>query len=81
MISIAKCESQFQQYDYAGRPLYNKNGTSAVGVMQIMYSVHGTKAKELGMDIRSLTGNLAYARHLYNQAGTSPWRASRSCWR
>lgn len=81
MISIAKCESRFRQYDHAGRPLYNEDGTTAVGVMQIMYSVHGTKARELGMDIRTLKGNLAYARYLYKHAGTSPWSASRGCWR
>jgi hypothetical protein len=80
MIRIARCESNFQQYSASGKPLYNEGGTSAIGVMQIMYSVHGSTAKDLGYNLKTLKGNLAYARHLYRNEGTRPWNASRSCW-
>ena len=80
LIQIAKCESRFRQYDENGNLLYNEQGSSAVGVMQIMSSIHSDDARRLGFDIRTLEGNLGYARHLYEHQGTSPWNASAYCW-
>jgi soluble lytic murein transglycosylase-like protein len=80
MIQIAKCESRFRQYDENGNALPNADGSGAVGVMQIMSSVHKGAATKLGHDIFTLDGNLAYARHLYQNEGTRPWNASKSCW-
>lgn len=80
LVAIAKCESEFTHYDTAGNVLMNKEGSSATGVMQIMASVHQKEAEKLGWSIRDLHGNMAYARHLYEQSGTKPWEASRYCW-
>lgn len=80
LIKIARCESRFRQYNTDGSPLYNERGSSAVGVMQIMSSVHNKSARSLGYDITTTEGNLAYARHLYEKEGTQPWQASAGCW-
>ena len=52
MAEIARCESRFRQYDSAGRVLRNEQGSSAMGVFQIMASIHAASAKKnLGFDI------------------------------
>ena len=83
MAEIAKCESQFRQFNKNGQVLQNP-GSTAVGVFQIMGSIHAELADEkLGLDIYSLQGNAAYARYLYDKQGTKPWEAdpaSKKCW-
>jgi hypothetical protein len=37
--------------------------------------VHTEVARQLGHDLETIDGNLAYARYLYSQSGTAPWRA------
>lgn len=81
LIAIAACESNFRQHNSNGKPLYNAGGSSAIGVMQIMSSVHRKSANQLGLDITTTEGNLMYARHLYEEEGTRPWNASRHCWK
>lgn len=73
MIEIAKCESKFRQFTDAGKVLRGGSGGMMVGVFQFFESVHATAAKKLGFDLLTVEGNLAYARHLYTQAGTAPW--------
>ena len=80
LVEVARCESHFRQYDATGVVLKNNQGSSALGVMQIMASYHEQAAKELGWSIRDLEGNLAYARWLYEREGLRPWEASRYCW-
>lgn len=80
MIKIAGCESHFKQFDKTGSVVQNPNST-AVGVFQIMSSIHATAADEnLGLDIYSLQGNAAYAKYLYEKQGTTPWNSSKGCW-
>lgn len=79
MIEIAQCESRMRQFDSKGSILKNPN-SSAIGLMQIMSSVHSDTADKLGIDIYTIQGNLAYARHLYDEQGVAPWNASKSCW-
>lgn len=79
LVSIARCESGFRQFDENGRILKNPN-SSATGVMQIMSSVHRHAASRLNYDINTLAGNLGYAKHLYKTEGTRPWNPSRHCW-
>ncbi len=79
MIQIAKCESTFRQLDNQGNVIKNKN-SSATGVLQIMASIHTPDAEELGLDIKTLEGNAAFARDLYERQGTKPWNASKACW-
>jgi len=79
LVKIAKCESRFRQFDEKGKPLRNP-GSSATGVMQIMYSVHRKSARKLGLNINTTEGNIEYAHYLYKNEGTRPWNASRHCW-
>jgi len=80
LIEIAECESTFRHWDpYTGEPLSNPN-SSATGAMQLMASYHREPASNLGWDIDTLEGNLAYAEYLYDTEGVTPWDASRKCW-
>jgi hypothetical protein len=79
LADIAQCESQMHQFDKNGNVIRNP-GSSAVGIMQIMSSIHDPVADKLGLDIYTIQGNLAYARYLYDHKGTLPWDASKSCW-
>lgn len=80
MIAIAQCESRFTQLDKDGTVVKNPH-SSAVGVFQIMASIHATSADDnLGLNIYTLQGNAAYARYLYENQGTAPWNDSKSCW-
>ena len=79
LIEIARCESHMRQFDKDGNVLKNKT-SSAIGIMQIMSSIHDDYADKLGIDIFTMQGNLAYAKHLYEQKGTAPWNASKACW-
>jgi hypothetical protein len=83
MIEIAKCESRFRQFTKDGQVLKNGEGSSAVGIFQIMSSIHDSYADKLGLDIYTMQGNAAYARYLYSTQGTKPWEAdlkSEKCW-
>lgn len=80
MIEIARCESKFRQYSDSGNPLYGGYGARMVGVFQIYENIHGSFAKEKGMDIQTLEGNLAYGKYLYDREGTQPWMSSFPCW-
>ncbi len=79
MYAIAGCESQYRQYDSNGSILRNTQ-SSAVGIFQIMDSIHSKTAAQLGIDIYTMQGNAAYAKYLYSQEGTDPWYASKACW-
>jgi hypothetical protein len=80
MIDIASCESHFRQFDKHGNVLKNSAGSSAVGIFQIMSSIHAKDAKNMGYDITTIDGNLGYAKYLYEAKGTAPWNASKACW-
>lgn len=80
LVEIARCESHFRHYNpETGEVLKNPN-SSALGVMQVMESYHAEPARNLGLDIRDLEGNLYYAKSLYETQGTTPWESSQNCW-
>jgi len=77
---IAYCESKFTHYEKNGDVLRGKITPKDVGVMQINEYYHGKTAEELGINLHSIEGNLAYAEWLYEREGTTPWNASKHCW-
>ncbi len=80
LAEVASCESHFRQFGKDGKVIKNAN-SSAVGLFQIMSSIHASLADEnLGLDIYSLQGNAAYGRYLYEHQGLKPWEASKACW-
>lgn len=80
MIEIARCESKFRQYTDSGAVLRGGSGGGMVGVFQFFESIHSAAAKKLSLDLTTLEGNLAYARHLYATEGTIPWNSAKNCW-
>jgi len=77
---VSKCESQYRQFDVSGQILRGRVNGADVGLMQINEKYHATKAQALGLDLETIDGNLAYAKHLYEAEGTTPWGASSKCW-
>jgi hypothetical protein len=82
LAEIARCESEFRQTDKNGKVLRGIKDPRDVGVMQVNEYYHGKQAIELGYDIYTLQGNVAYARYLYEERGEGarPWMASSACW-
>lgn len=80
MVGIARCESKFRQYTDTGNPLYGGYEGKMVGIFQIYDDIHSDFAKQMGMDISTVNGNMAYAKYLYEREGTQPWLSSMPCW-
>lgn len=81
LVDIARCESQFRQFDENGNVLLGKVNKGDLGLMQINKYYHAEKAKSLGLDLRTVEGNMAYAKYLYNREGVEPWMSSSACWK
>jgi predicted metal-binding protein len=91
MLSIIKCESGFKQFDTRGEVLKNKEGSSAVGIAQIIASKHpdqkvldqynkrnNTDLTVNDFDITTLKGNVGYALVLYKVRGTRDWECAKN---
>lgn len=83
MIAIASCESEFRQYKEDGQLLVNPSPKStASGVYQILYTTHKKSwSKSPETNITTLDGNLEFARKMYEESGTAPWKGSQDCWK
>lgn len=90
MIPIIECESHFRHFDEDGTVLKNQQGSSAIGIAQILSSVHPdqqviskynrrnlTNFTVGDFDISSLSGNISYALVLYKTRGTRDWECSK----
>lgn len=80
LAEIAKCESNFRQYDASGAILKGTVDPDDIGIMQINKYYNGDNAEKLGYDIYTIDGNLAYAKVLYEKYGDAPWSSSEKCW-
>ena len=80
MAEVARCESTFHQYGKNGKALHAGTNNGMIGLFQIHARIHRLEALSLGLDINTPEGNVAYARHLYEQEGMEPWYSSRACW-
>ncbi len=80
MIAVAKCESGIRQYEKDGKVLRGRIDNRDVGLFQISEKYHAETAKDMGIDIYSVEGNIKYAKHLYEKNGLRDWSASRPCW-
>lgn len=81
LAEISRCESHFRQFDSEGNVLRGTVNKSDVGLMQINEYYHQDKADELELDLKTIEGNLAYAKYLYDKQGVTPWKASSKCWK
>lgn len=80
LVDIARCESKFRQLDKNGDVLRGEVNKSDVGLMQINEYYHADRAKKLGLDLKTIEGNMAYAKYLYDREGGQPWISSSRCW-
>lgn len=80
MSAISKCESHYRQYSTDGSVYRGRVNNKDVGVMQINEYYHAEAAKKLGFNLHTVSGNVAYARYLYEKEGTQPWASSAPCW-
>ncbi len=78
MLKIAECESGSQQFNGDGSVVTNAK-TKDYGLFQIHYT-HLLEAKQMGFDVMTPQGNIAYALYLYKKNGTRDWNASKWCW-
>jgi len=81
LVDIARCESRFRQLDKNGNILRGTINKGDLGLMQINEYYHADKAKELGLDLKTVEGNMAYAKYLYDREGAQPWISSSKCWK
>lgn len=77
---VAFCESRYRQFDANGEVLRGVVNPKDVGVMQINEDYHLIDSQKLGLNIHTLEGNLAFAKHLYEKQGVAPWVHSSKCW-
>jgi len=80
LAEIARCESTFRQVGKDGKVLRGEANKSDLGLLQVNEYYHGEKATDLGFDLSTVNGNLAYGKYLYDKEGTKPWSASEKCW-
>ncbi|MGH7240435.1 MAG: hypothetical protein ACREHG_10305 [Candidatus Saccharimonadales bacterium] len=79
LVSIAQCESHLQQFHTDGTLILNTQGSGAMGVFQEL-PFHKKVAANMGWDITTAEGNIAYGIWLYQKYGSAPWDASKGCW-
>lgn len=80
MVKVASCESGLRQFNSDGSVLSGRVNPLDKGIFQINEHYHLESSIKLGLDVHTIDGNIAYARHLYNTAGTTPWYLSEPCW-
>ncbi len=77
---VAFCESSLRHFEKDGSVRRGKQNRYDVGVMQINELYHAKEAKTLGIDLETIDGNVAFARHLFEREGSRPWNSSSPCW-
>lgn len=78
---IAFCESSMRQFDTkTGEVVRGIRNPSDIGLFQINEKYHLTRSRELGFDIHTTEGNIAYALYLLKQEGSRHWNWSKPCW-
>tara|TARA_B100001989_G_C24536339_1_gene464633 strand:- start:359 stop:862 length:504 start_codon:yes stop_codon:yes gene_type:complete len=90
LIPIIGCESGFRHFGSDGSVLKNQQGSSAIGVAQIMSSLHPdpqilkrynrrnrTRFSVEDFDINTFVGNIRYALVLYEIRGVRDWECAK----
>ena len=80
LAEIAKCETHFRHLGEDGEVIQGEVNKGDIGVMQINTFYHADEALKLGIDLKTLRGNLTFAKWLYEKKGTAPWQSSAGCW-
>lgn len=90
LLPIINCESGFKHFEKDGSVLKNKEGSSAIGIAQILASKHpdpkvldrynkrnNTDFTVADFDITTVQGNIGYALVLYQVRGTRDWECAK----
>lgn len=84
---ICACESSYEGTKYGeprqyenGRVLRGYRSPEDIGMCQISLTWHGDRARNLGADVFTPEGNIAYSNYLYEIQGSTPWYKSEFCW-
>lgn len=79
---ICTCESGLEQYAKGSTTtvLRGRENPKDAGICQINEFYHKEKAVALGYDIHTTSGNVGYAKYLYDTQGDKPWVWSQACW-
>jgi hypothetical protein len=80
MQRIAQCESRDRHFTRLGKVLRGHRNPQDMGRFQINTVVWGKQAEVLGYDLRTPEGNTQMARYIFENYGSTPWRASAKCW-
>ena len=87
MLEIARCESGFRQFDEHGNVLQGEIDPRDTGVYQFNTHWHEATSKALGYNLRTLEGNVLYAKRVaLKKKGrrvvveTVLWNNSSDCW-
>ena len=78
--NIARCESDFKQFNKDGTVKRGKINPHDVGTFQINEDYHLEESRRQKLDIYKEDGNIEYAMMLMKKEGTRPWSWSASCW-
>lgn len=81
LAEVARCESTFRHILSNGKTLRGEVNPDDVGVMQINEEYHAKTATRMGLDLKKIDDNLAYAKYLYQKEGLKPWMSSSKCWK
>lgn len=71
MLHVANCESAGLVHwlpDGTLRP-HDANESSARGVLQILFQLHGPDIQRMGLDMRNIDDYMQFARHLFDTQG------------
>lgn len=59
----------------------NSDGSDDVGACQINVKYWGLEAMQMDLNLTEEKDNRAMAKYIYENYGTDPWNASKSCWK
>ena len=80
MLAIAFCESSLNPRAVNENIKDGKVWSRDYNLFQINDYYHEESAKKMGLDIKTVSGNIKYARHLYDRNHLVDWSASKGCW-
>lgn len=78
---IAKCESPTGHFKNGQVALYGNKDTSVdIGKYMINSRIWSAKATSMGLNLMVEKDNETFAKYLYQNYGTEPWKWSKGCW-
>lgn len=80
MSDIAKCETDYVQYDKSNHVIRGVINPGDFGIFQINIEYWKKDIKDMGINPYTLSGNIELAKHIKEVQGLSAWEPSMKCW-